>query len=1001
MAKAGRGAEEKKGLTLKTNTLTALKISSAPLVLGLAILAGPVAAQEAPAPAPAETANEETPIVVTGSRIARPDLEASVPISVVGQERIQQTGASNIQDVLATLPAVGQNISRTSSNFSNTGNGTATVNLRNLGSARTLVLIDGRRTVGLPGTSAADINNIPTDMVERVEVVTGGASAVYGSEAIAGVVNFIWKDHFEGLQVRGQMGLSDKGDSARQTISVTGGHTFMDDRAHIVANFTYDNDEGLASADRSFSAHDNPNRSSYAAQGLFDVSDVNNPAQSQFSAASGRTFTFTPANAVKPYQGANIDGYDRNQHRLLSVPVERYQGTILGGYDFSDAAKLYVEGEYAHTKSNAQLEALAVANTGPGAALNFDGSAYAGIPITSPYVPQAIRDAAIANGVDVIQFRRRSVDIFSRSNNDDRDYYRGVIGMKGDISSTWKYDAYYEHSQTHDFTTAGGIYAPNYGAALSNEVGPNGQVQCSDPAARAAGCVPINIFGYNTVSPAAAAFLQTYTGPTRTVTLIDGNTVELVNGTSAAYTYDAHVKQDVASASVNGDLFSLWGGPVALAAGFEYRHESSSEVFDPFTQAGLSSGNQITNTVGSFNVKEGFVEVNAPVIEDRSGVKYLGVEAAVRYADYSTVGGVWSYKFGATYAPVDDIRFRAVYSRATRAPNIGELYASKSQTFPALTDPCDQGQGNGDGATLVALPTACNAIPGVSATVAARGNFAYSTSQIQTIDGLLGGNANLKEETADTFTAGAVITPTAIRNLSLTVDYYHIKVNNAIGIIGQQVSVSQCFQTGDPLFCNNVIRDANGFITRVNAINLNTGSFLVSGLDVEARYMVPTNFISEGAKLDIDILYNHRFDQAQTPFPGGPVQNELGQADCYSCGRLGSGFKDRANANFTLSTTNFQLNYRVDYLGPLSDNLDGSTAVVTHIPAYWYHNMQAKFLVGEQQKVEFYFGMNNIFDKKPPVFADTNPVTWPGSQTVADTYDVYGRMLYVGASMKF
>ncbi|GAA0735428.1 MULTISPECIES: TonB-dependent receptor domain-containing protein [Sphingomonas] len=955
----------------------------------VAFFAAPAFAQDQNGAADAAQQGAGTEIVVTGSRIARPDLQSSTPVAVVSAERIEQTGASNIQDVLATLPSVGQNVSRTSSNFSNTGNGTATVNLRNLGSSRTLVLIDGRRTLGIAGSPAVDVNNIPTDLVQRVEVVTGGASAVYGSEAIAGVVNFVLKNDFQGLRVRAQNTLSDKGDAARQYVSITGGQNFGGGRGNVTANFSYDNDHGLYSRDRSFSARDLPNRSAYASQGVFDVSG---PNQQSFTPNSPSTFTFGPGNNLKGYQGPNIDGYNRNGDRLLSVPVERYQGAVLAHYDFSDAFKLYAQGQYSRTNSNASLEPAAISNTGPSAALNFDGSAYAGIPISSPYVPAAIRAAAIANGVDTIQFLRRSNDIFSRSNKNERDFYRGVLGAKGQFTAgtNWSYDIYYEHSESRDHTTAQSIYTPNYGAALSNEIGPDGQVRCSDTAARAAGCVPINIFGANTVTAAAAQFLQKYTGPTRNVTLVDGGTVQLVNGTNVAYDYLAKVNQDVVSGSINGDLFSLWGGPVALSFGGEYRHEKSTETFDPFTQAGLSAGNQITNTRGSFNVKEGFVEVVAPIVEDRPGLKYLGLEGAARYADYSTVVGVWSFKGGATFAPTSDIRFRGVYSRATRAPNIGELYASISQTFPSVNDPCDQGTNESD-----KIPAACANVPGRANTIASRGSFTYSTAQIQSIDGLLGGNRNLREETADTFTAGAVITPTFFKNFSMTVDYYTIKVKNAIGIIGQQVSADECLATGNAQFCNNVIRDSNGFITRVNAINFNTGSYLVSGIDVEARYAVPVG----ASRFDFDVMYNHRFKQQQTPFPGAAPQNELGQADCYSCGRLGSGFKDKGVANVTFSAPKFQLNYRLDYMGPLVDNL--ASANPQRISAYFYHNLQGKVMVGGKQQMELYAGVNNLLDTKPPVFGDTNQVTFPGTQTVANTYDLYGRMLYVGATFKF
>ena len=999
----------------KNVTVKGLHLTSALSTLAFLAVAVPAHAQDASTPTgtgngPATgsaitTAGTPTQageeIVVTGSRIARPDLQAAVPVAVVSAERIQQNGSANVQDVLNQLPSMGSNFGRTSSNFSNTGNGQATLNLRNLGDARTLVLINGRRTLGIAGTSAVDVNNIPADLISRVEVVTGGASAVYGSEAIAGVVNFVLNDRFEGFKIKGQATISDKGDAPRQYVSITGGHSFLDDRAHLVANFSYDNDHGLRSRNRSFSSRDIPNRSSYAQQGLFDATNLNDPnAGATFSPATGNTFTFNPTNGLKGYQGANIDGFNRNAVRLLSVPVERYLGTVLGNFEVSDALNFYAEGSYAHTNSNAALEPSAIDNVSPGGkVLNFDGSDYDGIPITSPYVPAEIRARAIANGATVLQFRRRSNDIFDRSNTNKRDFYRGVFGAKGNFAANWGYDVYYEHSYSRDHTSAQAIYTPNYGAALSNEIGPDGQVRCSDPAARAAGCVPINIFGYNTVSAAAAGFLQNYTGPTRTVTLVDGNTVQLTNGSPVNYNYLAKTKQDVISGSIHGDLFSIAGGPVTAVVGGEYRREKSSEVFDPFTQAGLSSGNQITNTTGKFNVKEAFAEVLAPIVEDRPGIHFLGLEGAARYADYSTVGNVFSWKAGGSYAPTRDIRFRAIYSRATRAPNIGELFASLSQTFPAVTDPCDQGGGQGDGAALSPLAAGCSAVPGVAATVARRGAFAYSTAQIQTIDGLLGGNRNLKEETANTITAGAVITPTFLRNFSMTVDYYRIKVKNAIGQVGQQISVSQCLSGGDPLFCGNVIRDANGFITRVNDINLNTGAFLVEGIDVDTRYTLELDSIANNLALDIQVQWNHQFKQRRTPFPGGPVQNEIKQADCYSCGRLGAGFRDKVFSNFTLRNSNVALNYQINYYGPLSDNLDGSTPVITPIRRYFYHNAQIKFLL--QDRFEMYVGVNNIFDKLPPVFGDTNPVTFPGTQTSANTYDLFGRMIYVGASVRF
>jgi outer membrane receptor protein involved in Fe transport len=463
-------------------------------------------------------------------------------------------------------------------------------------------------------------------------------------------------------------------------------------------------------------------------------------------------------------------------------------------------------------------------------------------------------------------------------------------------------------------------------------------------------------------------------------------------------TYDARVQQDVVSASLSGELFSLWGGPIALAMGAEYRKEKSVEDFDAATNAGETLGNFLSDTTGEFNVKEAFIEVVAPIVEDRPLIHYFGVEGAFRYADYSTVGGVESWKIGATYAPTRDLRLRAVYAEATRAPNIAELFARQSETFPAVIDPCDQREGEGDNApiTLATLPAACLAIPAINAAASTPGGFVYTTAQIQTINGFVGGNSNLTEETAQTLTIGGVFTPSFLPNFSMTVDYYRIKVKDAIGIIGQQTSLDECYTgSGAELFCNNIIRDNTGRIATVNALNLNTGSFLVSGIDVQAQFKTR---IAPKTELAVSAFYNHRLKQEQTSFPGGPTQDEIGQLDCYICGRLGTGFKDKFTTSTTLDFQSFSLNWRMNYLGPVVDTL-GEDAI--KVGAFWYHDAQLRFKLDEERKFAFYLGVDNIFDKKPPLFNDTNPVTFPGTQTSANTYDLYGRMIYAGVDFKF
>lgn len=946
--------------------MSALRCGVAFMILGAA--ATPALAQEAQgsdADAGAET------IVVTGSRIARPDLSASVPVAVVSQEKIQQTGAANIQDVLAELPAVGQNISRTSSNFSTTGNGQATVNLRNLGSSRTLVLVNGRRFVaGLPGTSIVDLNTIPTDLIKEVQVVTGGASAVYGSEAIAGVVNFILDDEFQGLRFHGQNTLSSRGDAGRYLATVTGGTAFADGRGHIVFNGSYDKDNGLRSRNRSFSANDMPNRSSFAAQGLFSPNGSFAPG--------ANTFTFDQANNLKNYQSANIDGYNRNNDRYLGLPVERYLASGLAKYEISDDVELFGEFEYAKSKSRSSLEAQAVADTD---LTNADGTPYAGIPITNPFIPQQIRDAMVAAGVTALPFRRRSNDIFDRSNRNDRETWRVVGGARGTLAEKFKWELYYTHGEMKDKTSSGTILGPNYVNALNAVNGPNGPV-CSinadaDPSNDDPACAPINIFGFNTVSAAAADYVT--------------------NGGQRS-TYDARVKQDVFSATISGDVFELPGGALSFATGFEYRRESSTEDFDEATNNGDTLGNMLSDTRGKYNVKEGFIEVVAPILSERPFFHYLGLEGAVRYADYSTVGGVWSWKAGGEWAPVRDFRLRGIYSEATRAPSISELYSAQSETFPAVVDPCDQAQGAGDSwnGVKASIPAACLTNPAIAAAAAGAG-FVYSTAQIQNINGFVGGNPDLQEETAKTLTLGAVFTPSFIPNLSLTVDYYRIKVQNAIGIIGQQTSLDECLTGGgEDLFCNNITRDANGRVTQVDAFNLNTGSFLVSGIDTQVRYSMN---IGETGKLDLSGYWTHLLKQQQTSFPGGPTQKEVGQLDCYSCGRLGTGFRDKFNVSATFSLENVSLNWRVNYMSNVKDDITDPDAISTG--AFWYHDAQLRIGLDKKKTYELYFGVDNVFDKKPPIFGDTNVVTFPGTQTSANTYDLYGRMLYAGVDFRF
>jgi iron complex outermembrane receptor protein len=968
--------------------------SAAALALALVWAPGTAAAQdvvdqaatEADAPVDAESA-PASEIVVTGSRIARPDLTSTVPVAVVGSQDIQRDAAINIQDTLVELPQVGVGTTRTNSNFLTGANGVATVNLRNLGSSRTLVLVNGRRFVaGIAGTSAVDLNNIPTEFIERVEVVTGGASAVYGSEAIAGVVNFILKDRFEGISVRGQYNITERGDNPRYYGSITAGTSFgADDRGSFIGHFSYDNDSGLMSNDRRISREDcyfdicGPGGySSYSPQGRFQLLGANGAPQAAFN--GGSLFSFNPSNQVIAGGGA---GFNRNGVRRISVPVERYLAAGLFRYDVSNDIRAFAEITYAKVRSSSQIEALALDGTDI-----YDGAAQGfGIGIDNPFLPAAVQaaiaarnsDANAANDVRYIGFRRRQNEVFDRSNDNRRDTWRVAAGLRGDLGN-WNWEGSYVYGRLHDFTASEDIDNNRYRNALDAVRLADGSIVCRSEAARAEGCVPINIFGFGTASPEASAYVRA----------VVPKSEDIVN--------EQHV---VAASIANGNLFSLPGGDVGIALGAEYRKERSVDDLDILTNTGGNSGNMIPDTVGAFDVWETFAEINVPLISD-SFVDYLGVTGAVRYSDYSQpqVGSVWSWNVGGELAPFSGLRFRAVYANANRAPNISEFASAPGETFAGVTDPC-----NGVTATTAGeIGAACRAIPAVAAAIAANGRLEYTLADLQSINGFVGGNPDLAEETAKTLTVGAVIQPQQIPGLSLTVDYFDINVEDAISTVGRDLSIEQCLLTAEPVFCNNVYRDANtGFVTRVDDQLVNVANLSTRGIDVGLRYGRRLNILGND-RLDVSGNYTYLIEYKTQANPSAPVRDLAGEVG-YA--------EHRASARATYGIDEFSLSWQVNYIGASVGDIDyvGDTTVygntltldeLNQIGDAFYHDLQLRWDIGEDRNYSFYVGVDNVFDRQPPFLPGTPFAASPtGTETAADVYDPFGRRFYAGAQLRF
>ncbi|WP_162875429.1 TonB-dependent receptor domain-containing protein [Sphingomonas crusticola] len=995
-------------MTHKILNRAVLCASSAPFALGLALaFTAPAYAQTTDAPAATTAATDATggpnsvndEVVVTGSRIRRPELQSVSPIAVIGSAAIQSQGITNIQDLAQKLPQLGiPGASRTNTNFSTTGNGVSILNLRNLGSNRTLVLVNGRRFVaGLAGTSTVDVNNIPTEMIDRVEVVTGGASAVYGSDAISGVVNFILKDHFDGITARAQYGISSKGDNANYTASITGGATFgPDKRGSIVGNFTYAVDKGLFSRDRAISAEDclyicGPTAySSYAAQGRFQLMN-GAAASSNTGGFTQNLFTFNPDNSV--VLGFPVGyGFNRNGVRRIAVPLKRYLGTVTGNYELSDHITAFIEGTYAKTKSSSQIEASPLDS-----ATNLGTTGY---PITNPFIPASIAaqiaarnsDGIASNNVTSISFRRRQNEVFTRSNTNDRDTYRIAGGFRGDITDKWSFDVSGVYGVLKDHTETQDIDITKYAFALDAIRDGSGNIVCRDATARAAGCVPINLFGYNTASPEASAYVQS----------------------DEPRTDDIKNTELVLNAAITGTLFALPYGDVKTSFGVEYRREKSVDNWDELTNQGLNSGNQTPDTIGKFNVKEAFGELDVPLLEDVTFAKSLSLNGKARYSDYSTIGNVFSWSAGAEWAPINDIRIRGNYSVANRAPNIGELFSAQSETFPSVQDPC-----NGVRATTSNdYSAACRAIPQVAAAIASTGSFTYSQADLQGINGFDGGNPNLQEEKAKTWTLGAVFQPSFFRGFSFTADYFNIKIDDAIGNISRTTSIQQCLLTGLSQFCNNVIRSPQtGFITTVNAQLVNIASYKTSGIDFDLRYGHALGLFGDD-RFDTHVLWTRTLKYKTQSDPSAPIDNGLGNIE------YGEVFKNKVYAEFTYTVGRFSINWNAQYLSKmintpesefdtpgtidflLSQGLTQEQAdrAVSHnkIKSRIYHDVQLRAFVGENKQFEMFVGANNLFNRKPPILEDGlyyGSVT--GTTTASDVYDPYGRRFYAGVQVHF
>ena len=937
----------------------------------------------------AQTATPEIQkVTVTGSRISSPNAESPSPLQVLSSADIAQSGATNLQELLLENPTMGTPaISRTNSNFSTASAGVATVDLRNLGIDRTLVLINGRRVVsGVPGSAAVDLNTIPTDFIERVELLTGGASATYGSDAVAGVVNIILKKNFNGVLADASVGGSEQGDDAKRKLSLTFGTTSADGASNIMGHFGYSRQGAVFSKDRDISAVDQysegaltgnaadlfkPRRpffSGYAPQGYF----YHDTGSYTYDAAGNPIPVSTNGSATQA-----PTGYNRSEFRTIAVPTERYNFATSGNLALNENHSAFFEGNYASTSVTTKLEPFALGSDNIYANGQVPAETFVnGVAVRNPLVPQYLYDRISDTDGDGLRdyfFTRRMAEVGNRGSTAERDTFRLATGLKGTIKD-WNYEVYGVYGSTKEAQASGGqVNVLNFRNALQAVPGADGTPMCADATARSQGCVPINVFGFNSISPAAFKYVNA-PGSLETVT-----TQKLIGG------------------SISGEPFQLPAGALGVAAGYEWRKEFSSSTPDALTQAGLNAGNATPPTSGEFDVKEAFLETRIPILKDQAFAKSLSFLGAVRIGDYSTVGNTTSWNGGFEWSPVQDVKLRATRALSTRAPNINELFSPPSQDFPSgLKDPCEGVTATSAGAR----DDACRAAPGVNANIAANGAFSLNQSDLQGVSGFNRGNPNLGEEEGRSTTVGIVVTPRSIPALSkftFTADYFKIDIEDAIVSTPRQYALDSCYGGGNTSFCNFITRrpaaagaNSAGSLEFIDSAVSNSGGLGTKGVDVTVAW---ADKVGPG-RLNARLAYTHLLDGYDIPLPGAdrdPWEGEIGAA------------KDKASLSLGYKWGAFNLTSSTTYIGKSSlDNVflgdfdlaPGSVKVKEKV----YNDFQLTYAM--RKEVDLYVGVDNAFNTKAPAIISGLPGNTTGAETDAGTYDPIGRRYYLGLRVK-
>lgn len=1039
-------------------------------LLAVSALSAPAWAQDT-APQGAEEEEAAGAIIVTGSRIKDPNLQSANPISVITGEDIFETGNISVGDQLNDLPQLRNTYSQQNGTRFLGIRGLNLVDLRGLGSQRTLVLVNGRRHVAsdiLNNAVSTDINTIPADLIERIDVLTGGASGVYGSDAVAGVVNFILKDNFDGIKARAQGGISTYGDQPNQFVSVLAGKNFAEGRGNVALALEFSHSGRAFASDRpnlrqtdAFVVTDTdpagsdgvPDRTFYrdirsatlSLGGMVAISQGANAPCGLNVSAFTCTYLFQPDGTLAAQTGTRIgigpngnfqggNGTTNREGELITLApdLKRYSANLVAHYEFSPAATAFLEAKYVRTEAFGSQsgplfsQGTTLGDPGGRERIRLDNpylSAQARTLLTQQFLATTVNPnggaltpavtTAINNGSFRFSLRRNWVDLGMRDEEIKRETFRIVGGLRGDFNDDWNYELsfnYGQHKEKNKIT--GNVNLQRYLLAIDSTRDASGNIVCrsklnpagtisyvtgdttSDPrlAGDIAACVPLNPFGQGNVTQAMRDYV-----------LVDSRA-------------EGKITQFDILAFVNGDtsgFLNLPGGPIKFSFGGEYRRETNFYDLDDITQEGYAFYNAIPAlTAPAFKVVEGYAEAHVPILRDKPGFEELSLHGSGRIAKYSggvsATGTVYAYGAEAIWKPIQDITLRGSYSRSVRSPNLSELYSAQGQNFaPNFVDPCS--------ARNIGTGSANRAANCAAAGAPAGYDFVYVAS-LETVQG---GNPSLFEEKSDSWTFGGIFQPRFIPGLSLSVDYYKITVNDLISSVSAQQVANLCYDlpsTNNP-FCGLFQRaGAGGGPAGEIPFQILEGSLLeasanfakarVKGIDVNLAYAHTFDW----GKLDLNAIWSHvivteSFKNPDDPDFADRYNNELSDPT------------DQVNFSASLTHGKWKFGYDLRWIdgmyvntyedyNPLNGNPpeNADHNPIGKYPSVWYHDVRVAYDYNDH--FNFYLGVDNIFDKKPPfgltgVGGGVPGGGITGSGGGSGIYDNRGRFFYAGIVAKF